>query len=76
MSKNKNGKISWDDSVETASYAILMAMKLEKRFESAAILKWLAEQQSSLNGGFGSAYASTLAFQASSEMAKHFVSND
>jgi hypothetical protein len=75
-SKNKKGKISWDDSVETASCAILMAMKLEKKFESAAILKGLADQQRSLNGGFGSAQTSTLAFQASSEMATHFVSND
>jgi hypothetical protein len=66
-SKNKNGKIFWDDSVGTASYAIFVALRLEKRFDSAAISKWLAEQQRSLNGGFGSDVDTILAFHGNGD---------
>lgn len=62
-------------NIETAAYAILVFVKIEKSFEAKNIFNWLLSQQSQ-TGDFSTPKDTVIALQAVAEMAKNLHSGE
>lgn len=73
----KGDKTSWEGSsnVETAAYAVLSFVELERPVEAKNIIAWLLTQRSQ-TGGFSTPKETVVGLQAIAEIAKTLHSND